>query len=77
MGAGTAQQDQRRSGHDLQELCGPLHSGYEDPAQGKHLGHKGAYYPHKATPILRQAEDVQHHCPADYHLAERDAEPQG
>ena len=43
----------------------------------KHLGHKGAYYPHKATPILRQAEDVQHHCPADYHLAERDAEPQG
>ena len=31
----------------------------------------------KEHPILRQAEDVQHHCPADYHLAERDAEPQG
>ena len=29
------------------------------------------------TKLLRQAEDVQHHCPADYHLAERDAEPQG
>ena len=53
----------------------PLHSGYEDPAQGKHLGHKGAYYPHQAAPILRQAEDVQHHCSANHHLAERDAEP--
>lgn len=28
MGAGTAQQDQRRSGHDLQEFRGPLHGGY-------------------------------------------------
>ena len=32
-------QDQRRSGYDLQELRGPLHGGYENPAQGKHLGH--------------------------------------
>ena len=31
-GAGTAQQDQRRSGYDLQELRGPLHGGYENPA---------------------------------------------
>ena len=39
------------------------------------LGHKGAYYPHQAAPILQQAENVQHHCSANHHLAERDAEP--
>ena len=30
----------------------------------------GAHYPHQAAPLLRQAEDVQHHRPADHHLAE-------
>ena len=39
LGARTAQQDQRRPGYDLQELRGPLHGGYENSAQRKHLGH--------------------------------------
>ena len=43
---------------NFKKFCGTLHSGYENSAQGKHLGHKGAYYPHQAAPILRQAEDV-------------------
>ena len=33
-------------------------------------------YFHQAAALLRQAEDVQHHRPADHHLAERDAKPQ-
>lgn len=27
-------------------------------------------YPYQAAALLRQAENVQHHCPADHHLAE-------
>lgn len=47
-----------------------LHGRHEDPAQGEHLGHQGAYHPHQADALLRQAEDVQYHRPADHHLAE-------
>ena len=54
---------------------GPLHGGYENPAQGEHLGYQGPYHPHQAAALLRQTENVQHYRPADYHLAERDAEP--
>ena len=43
--------------------------------KGKHLGHQGPHHPHQAAALLRQAENVQHHRPADHYLAERDAEP--
>ena len=33
-------------GYDIQELRGPLHGGYEDPAQGKHLGYQGPHHPY-------------------------------
>ena len=35
-----------------------LYSGYEDPAQGEHLGYQGPYHPHQAAALLRQAENV-------------------
>ena len=41
-------------GHDLQEFRGPLHGGYENPAQGEHLGYQGPYHPHQAAALLRQ-----------------------
>ena len=77
LGARTAQQDHRRFSHDLQEPCGPLHSGYENPAEGKHLGHQRLHHPRQATALLRQVDNMQHHRLANHHLAGRDALPQG
>ena len=35
-----------------------LYSRYEDPAQGKYLGHQGPHHPHQAAALFRQTENV-------------------
>ena len=77
VGAGAAEQSYLQSGYDLLQFRGAVHSGYADPPQRKHLGHQRTHHSFQAAALLREAENVQYHRPADHYLAERDAELQG